>query len=322
MLASQVVAPGKAVVVEAPEPTLKPGHAVVRTKLVSLCGSDVFVLNYAPPDHYPRPLGTTGHEMVGIVEEIDEAGANGVQPGTPALVLSPDHTAMTELYLTPVQFILPLPPGKPLDHFLMGQQLGTVIYSCKRLPNIVGKDAVVIGQGSAGLFFDAMLRRLGARTVIGLDLMPARVAAGLRFGATQTVRNDNGQALEAVRDLTGGRLADVVIEAAGEVSAINLAAHLVKTGGHIHFFGIPRAWMFTFDYGAFFRKFCNTTAQSDTAREPGHTSTRQALEMIGGGQIDVTPMLTHRFPFARLMDAYTLARTMEDGVIKTVVELG
>jgi threonine dehydrogenase-like Zn-dependent dehydrogenase len=43
--------------------------------------------------------------------------------------------------------------------------------------------------------------------------------------------------------------------------------------------------------------------------------------MIAQGVVDVSPMLTHRFPFSRVMDGYTLARTLDDGVIKTVIEM-
>jgi threonine dehydrogenase-like Zn-dependent dehydrogenase len=293
----------------------------VRTLLVSLCGSDVHMLNHMPDEWYPGPVGTTGHEVVGLVEDVAGPGENSLKPGTRALVIVPYHQGMTELYLAPLEYVLPLPPGKPLEHLLMGQQLGTVIYSCRRLPNVVGKEVVVIGQGSAGLFWDFMLRRLGARTVIGLDRQAARTAAGLRFGATYTVQNDRGQALQAVSDLTHGGLADVVIEAAGDVDAINLAAHLMKPGGHIHFFGIPRGSVIEFDFRTFFSKYGNTSSQSGTAFEPGHTSTRLALDMIAQGVVDVSPMLTHRFPFSRVMDGYTLARTLDDGVIKTVIEM-
>jgi len=320
MIATQVIAPGKAVFVEAPEPQLQPGHALVRPVLVSLCGSDIYMLRYAPKENYPYPVGTTGHEMIGVVEAV-AAPDSGIKPGDLALTIAPAHTAMTELFLAPIEHVLVLPPGKPLEHLLMGQQLGTVIYSCKVLPSVIGKDVAVIGQGSAGLFFDYCLRRMGARQVIGLDLAPARVAAGFKFGATRSVNNGQVNALEAVKELTQGRLADLVIEAAGEVEAIRLAPQLVKVGGHIHFFGIPRGQVFPFDYAGFFFKFCSTTSRSDTWREPGELSFRQALEWIARGEVDVAPMLTHRLPFERVMEGYDMATTRADGLIKVVIEM-
>ena len=320
MRALQVVAPGKVEFVEAPAPTLKPGYVLVRPLLVSLCGSDIHMLYYSRAEEYPFGVGTTGHEMVGIIEAVDAPG-HDIKAGTVALILPADQQMMVELYLAPAENVLVLPGGRPLEHFLMAQQLGTVIYACKRLPNLMGKDVVVIGQGSAGLFFDAMCRRMGAERVIGMDVVDARVAAGLKFGATHVLNNAKEDPLKAVERITEGKLADVVIEAAGEVESINLTPQLVKVGGHLLFFGVPRAYEFAFDFWTLFRKYCYTTSSGASAFEPGRKSFRMALDLIASGAIDVAPMLTHRFPFERVVEAYELARTREDGVIKIVIEM-
>lgn len=320
MHATQVVAPGKVEFVEVPKPALKPGHALIRTMFLSLCGSDLHLLHHLPPDRYPLPAGTAGHEMVGIVEAVD-APTSEVKEGDIALTLAPSARAMAEYFVAPVDDVLLLPAGRPLEHLLMAQQLGTVIFACKRLPNIMGKDAVVIGQGSAGLFFDVMLRQMGAERVIGLDVKEARVAAGLRFGATHTINNLHTDAVQAISEITDGRLADVVVEAAGEIETINLTARLVKVGGHLLYFGLPRAATFSFDFWTFFRRYCYTTSSGESAFEPGRKSFRMALDLIASGAIDVSPMLTHRFPFEQVLKAYELARTRDDGVIKVVIEM-
>jgi L-iditol 2-dehydrogenase len=320
MRAVQCVAPGEVRFVEAPKPELQPGHALIRTLLLALCGSDVHMVYYAPPEEYPFAVGTTGHEVIGLVEAVDAPGC-ALQPGDVALVLAPPQTAMAEYYLAPVDDVLVLPPGKPLEQLLMSQQLGTVIFALKRLPGLLGKDVAIIGQGSAGLFWDAMCRRLGAEKVIGLDIISARVAAGLKFGATHTVNNAQEDALKAVERITGGRLADVVVEAAGEAETINLAAHLLKVGGHLMYFGVPRAHHLTFDFWTLFRKYCYTTTSGGSPFEPGRRSFHAALDLIARGEIVVTPMLTHRMTFEQVIQGYELARTREDGAIKIVIEM-
>ena len=162
---------------------------------------------------------------------------------------------------------------------------------------------------------------MGARQVIGVDNKPARVEAGLKFGATQTVNDADENALHAVESLTAGNLADVVIEAAGEVDSINLMPHLVKVGGHLLFFGVPRAYEFQFDFWTLFRKYCHTTSSGGTSLEPGAKSFRMAIDLVAGGEIEVSPMITHRFPFERVQEAYELARTREDGAIKILIEM-
>jgi len=320
MQAVQCIAAGEPRFVEAPKPELKPGYALVKTRLVSLCGSDVHMVYYEPPERYPFPPCTSGHEMVGVVEAVDAPGC-GLKPGDVALTMAPYHTAMAEYFLAPVEHVLVLPPGKPHDHLLMAQQLGTVIFASQRLPSLINKDVAIIGLGSAGLFFAAMCRRLGAARVIALDIVAHRAAVAPRFGATHALCNATDDAVQAVAEITGGQMADVVIEAAGEESSINLAPALVKTYGHILFFGIPRAYGFAFDYEMFFRKYCTTTSIAGAGFEPGLKSTRAALDLVASGAIDVSPLLTHRLPFDRVQQGYQLARDRNDGAVKIVIEM-
>lgn len=320
MRAVQVVAPGQIEFVEIARPTLQPGHVIVRPRYLSLCGSDVHMVYYSHPHEYPFAVGSSGHEMVGVVEAVDAPDSN-IQVGDWALTLSPPQLAMTECFQAPAEHVFVLPKNKSPQLMLQAQQLGTVIFACKRLPNLLGKTAVVVGQGSAGLYFDFMLRRMGASKVIGIDLKAARVATAKLFGATHAIHNAETDALAAVAEITNGELADVVVEAAGEPASINLAPALVKTYGHLLYFGIPRASTIAFDFELFFSKYCHTITNSGAAFEPGHTSTKQALAMIASGEIDVEPLITHTFPFDRVLDAYEMAHTRSDNCIKILVEL-
>lgn len=320
MRATQVVARGVVKFRTVPKPKIKSGHALIKPILLSLCGSDVHMLYHSHPDTYPCAIGTSGHEMVGSIVAIEPENV-GMAEGDLVLGLAPEHKAMTEYFLAPLEDVLPLPVGIPIEHLLMAQQLGTVIYACKRLPNLIGKDVVVLGQGSAGLYFDYMLKRMGARLVIGVDVIDSRVGKGVSFGATHTVHARHEDLVKRVEEITELRGADLVVEAAGEEESINLAARLVKTGGALLFFGIPRKYSFMFDFFTFFRKYCHTITISGAGNEMGRHSYRMALNMIAQKEIDVTSLITHRFPFERVIDAYELVRTRADGVIKIVVEM-
>jgi L-iditol 2-dehydrogenase len=271
-------------------------------------------------ERYPLAPGTTGHEVVGVVEAVDSPNGN-VRPGDVALTLAPDHRGMAEYYLAPVQDVLVLPPGKPAEHLLQAQQLGTVIYACKQLPNLVGKDVAIIGQGSAGLWHTFMMQRLGARRVIALDLQDYRLKAAQQYGATHTIHNVSIDPVAAIKDITGGELADVVIEAAGEIESINLAVDLAKRFGFVLQFGVPRGEYFPFHFERLFGKCLCLQAIVGSYDEPGHVSTRMALNMIASGEANVTPMLTHTFPFEQVIEAYELHRTRDEGAIKIVIEM-
>jgi L-iditol 2-dehydrogenase len=303
-----------------PVPELRPGHVLVRTRRLSLCGSDIRMLHFAPDASYPFPPGTTGHEMVGVIERIDAPGSS-LKVGDTVLALAPTHEAMAEFYSAPLDYVLPLPAGMPIEQLLQAQQLGTVLFACQRLPNLIAKTVAVIGQGSAGLFFDFQLRRMGARRVIALDIDAFRLEQSRAFGATHTIHNAVADLADAIRRINDGELPDVIVEAAGEVAAINLAIDLVRHGGDILFFGYPRGQVIPFNFELLFHKCCHAQTIVGATVEPNQTSTRIALDLVASGRIDMSSIVTHRIPFTEVMDAYELHRTRGDRCLKIVIEM-
>ncbi len=334
MRAVQVIAPGQVEFIEMPMPELKPGHALVRPLHLSLCGSDIHMIYHSLHKEYPFPPGTSGHEMVGEVIAIDPDAENfdNIQVGDMTLTLVIGHQSMAEYYLAPLEHVLPLPGDKPIEHFLQAQQLGTVIYASKRLPSLLDKTVAVIGQGSAGLWFNLVASRMGARQVIGVDVQEHRLHIAPRYGATHTVHCEEteldlgGQqdAIDKVMEITGGEMVDVVIEAAGEINSINLAVDLVKWGGFILFFGVPRTHnepMIPFAYEQFFFKNILANTVVDAMFEENQSSSRLALEWIANGIADPGPMLTHHFTFDQVMDAYELQRVRDEGAVKIIIDM-
>ena len=321
MRATQVIAPGKVSIVETPAPEPRLGQALVRTKQVSLCGSDYHTIFFSQPGAYPLPPGMSGHEVVGVVEAIN-GSPNGVHVGDTVLTLVRNNMGMAEYCVAGTDDLLRLPENQPLDHLLQAQQLGTVIYAAKHLPtNVIAKDVAVIGQGSAGLWWNYMMRRLGARRVIAIDLQAHRLAAAPLYGATDTVHNADIDAVEAVRDLTNGEMVDLVVEAAGEASTIPMAVKLAKRHGAILYFGVPRLDSLDFPFFEMFRKCLLVRAIVGALSDPGHACTHMALDLIARGEANVGPMITHHFPFEQVVEAIELQTTRDEGAIKIVVDM-
>jgi L-iditol 2-dehydrogenase len=179
----------------------------------------------------------------------------------------------------------------------------------------------VIGQGSVGLWFDFMLRRLGARRVIAIDIKPHRLMLPGKYGATHTVNNGERDVIEAVAEITDGKMADLVVEAAGEDATINLTAELVKQHGDILFFGLPHNMVIPINFGRLYRKYPRMKSISGTLSELDHNSTHQALDLIATGVVDVGPMLTHHVPFDQVIEAYAMQHTREEGCVKIVIDM-
>ena len=322
MKAVQIIARGQCAFVDAPKPTLQPGSAIVKTLRLSLCGSDVRHIHYLPDDYYPSPIGETGHEMVGLVEAIDPQSDRGsVKPGDIVLCLAPDHGAMQEYYRAPIDRLLPFPVGTPLEHAVQAQQFGTVLFAATHLPDLRGKTVAVIGQGSAGLWFNFALKQRGAKKIIALDLKAYRLNYSKTFGATDTLHNSDIAAADALRDLNGGELPDVVIEAAGELESIRLAIEIARENGFILNFGVPRFETMDFPIFEFFWKSLTARSNVGTIKEPGHASTRRALELICEGSVPVAEMITHTFKFEDVFEAYELHRIQDEGAVKIVIDM-
>lgn len=321
MQAAHVTSPGTVRVESFPEPELTPGHAVVRPELISICGSDLRAVYDQPADAYPLPPGHSGHEVIGIVEAVEYGGRPEApfQPGERVLATPSPHLGMAERFPIAFDGLVRVPEGLPAERLAVAQPLGTVLSGCNKLRGVAGATAAVVGQGGIGLLFDAMLRRMGARTVIGLDLSEARRAAGLRFGADRTIDPAGGSAPAAVAEAAGGVEPHVVIDAAGEPDSINLAVDLVRPSGTLLLFGVPRADSFEFSFKTCYRKRPRLRTSSIADGNP-NALYRQALDLIVRGGVDVDGLISHRLPPSRTADAYALARTRGDGALKVAVD--
>ena len=320
----QITAPGTVRFLEADDPIPTSRQILVRPLIVAICGSDLLKLHYDRPENYPQETGLTGHEMIGVIDRIGDdvdRDDDDLRPGSLALVLAPLHNAMCERFVAEPDWIFPLPDSRSALEYVMTQQLGTVIAASSRLPPLIGKTAAIVGQGSAGIFFTAFLRRLGVARIIAMDVVPERLEFSKRLGADIIVDNRVEDPEKSVADATDGKMADLVVEAAGEVSSINLAPRLVTEKGVLLFFGIPHEPTFSFDYGVFFQRYAHTISNSGAMLEPRSGCFSLAMELIRTGAIDMKGIATHRLPFDRVGDGYKMAREKNDGAMKIIIEM-
>ncbi|MBI4498481.1 MAG: zinc-binding dehydrogenase [Chloroflexi bacterium] len=317
MRASQVVAPRRVEIIDVPLPSLEPGHVLVRTRYLGICGSDrPHVMHPQPEELYPLPVGYPGHECIGMVEE---SRSPDFAPGDRVLVLPPGMNLFQEyLAVDPQDFLMKLPEDMDFRTLGLVQPLGTVIHCCLKWGNILGKDAVVLGQGPIGLLFTAMLRTLGARRIIAVDPLAYRLKAAQMMGATDIVLGEGPEVIIAVEDLTGGALADLVVEACGLEITYNLAFELVKRRGTVTLFGVPKKNPMTMLVTSMFRK---EAVVINSVGPDKHSDMPLSLWFIQQGRVDVIPLPTHLLPFEHIQEAFEMAEEKRDGVIKVTLEV-
>jgi L-iditol 2-dehydrogenase len=330
MKAARWVDAGRMVCDEVPVPPVADGEILVRTAYASVCGSDLHVVFGGAPSP-PAAAGFPGHESVG---EVVESRCPGFAPGDHVLTVpfAADGRCLAEFQALPGAFCIRLPGPAPLSHLLMAQQLGTVVYALRSRPlDLIGKDAAVIGQGSAGAFFTFLLKRAGAARVLVSDKSPARLAYSKQLGADLAVvagpgdsgPGDSGTAdfRSAVLAATGGRGADVVVEAVGSRETFPLSLELATPGATLVWFGLPEGTDdYPFSFPQFFRKALTAYSNFGAQGEPGLGSFRYAVRLITDGAIDVAPLLSHMLPIERVDEAFGIARDRTDNALKVSIK--
>lgn len=302
MRAAQLVAPRKWELLDLEKPKATDGTMLVRLERVAICGTDKPSYVGLSPS-YPLDPGNTGHEGLGIVESCP---SGKYREGERVLLWAFDRGLFQEYVLARDEGCVRLPADGELNVILMSQLLGTVIHAFYKLGNIIGQDVVVIGQGSVGQMFNAALRNLGARRIIGVDPLAHRRALASKMGATHSLEPGEGLR-EQVLAITGGQLPHMVVEAVGLEATFHTAADLVRRGGTILYFGVPNKEEGRGVMSLNFLKMFSNEARIVTTVGPNpHADYAAALQWITEGRIDVRPMISHVLPHEEIQQAFEM----------------
>lgn len=317
---------GRIELVNHPEPRLEsslidssaPGEIIFQPEITCLCGSDLPYFDDqfdGEAGLYPRQIGHSLHEMVGTVTD---ANGRRFKPGDKVLCVPVNQVGLFERFIVSEDRAVPLDARVPAEEAMLAQPLGTVLFALKKLPSVLDKDVVVVGQGPIGHLFNLCLRNLGAREIIAIDKISSRLERSRHHGATYTVCNSVENPIEAVHQITHGRGPDIVIEAVGHADqALNLCIDLSRIGGQILYFGVPPTKMNGVRWLDLFIK--NLTVYTSVNPEFDRDFPL-AMRWIGEGRVNVSSIITHRFALAEIQQAYETFRGRLEGALKVVVQ--
>jgi len=191
----------------------------------------------------------------------------------------------------------------------------TVLNGCRIGAPQLGEDAVVVGMGLLGQLLAQYLRLAGCETVIAIDLADARLEiAGRVKGATHRLNPTREDLGAAVRDLTGGRGADLVYEVTGRTESYDLAFDLVRFHGRVVALGSPRQPA-PVDMQQVHMKaiqllgaiVSSHPAEDDRRnRWSRRANGEQVMRWLASGRLDVGALITDRIPAAEAPSAYRL----------------
>jgi L-iditol 2-dehydrogenase len=319
MKAARLVGPRRFEFELAPMPTLKDGEVLVRMEYISVCGSDLrFYDRILPEEEYPLPFGAPCHENVGIVEQSRD---DRFGPGQRVIALQAG--GLVEYAAVPASNVVPVPDnGADPASRVLCQPVGTVLYAVQQIGSILGKRVVIIGQGPIGLSFTDFVARGGARQVIVTDFHDYRLQRARHLGATHTINAKRENAFDAVKEITGGRLADVAIEAAGRPESVHQTFEALSPLGTAIIFGIAHDEdIFPFNWSAMLNKLPRMVVTNSALAGEMPNAVATTIDLVSQGRLSIDHLLTHRLDWLDVNKAFETYSNKADNSLKVVLSV-
>jgi alcohol dehydrogenase len=319
------------------------GDAIVRMLKTTICGTDLHILRGDVATCTPGR--TLGHEGIGIIEEVGSAVTTfhvgdrvliscisscgkceycrrgmfshcatggwmlgNTIDGTQAEFVRTPH-AETSLY--------PVPPGVDEEAMVMLSDILPTGFECGVLSGKVepGSTVAIVGCGPIGLAALLTAQLYSPAMIIAIDLDPHRLDIAARFGATHVLNSAAGDIAARVMALTDGKGVDTAIEAVGMPTTFLLCEDIVAPGGIVANIGVHGQVVELHLERLWSRNISITTGLVDTY------STPMLLKTVGAGKIDPGRLVTHRFTFDQVLEAYdTFGRAAETQALKVIIE--
>jgi L-iditol 2-dehydrogenase len=320
MRALQYVAQDRPEVVELPVPSIADDEVLVAARSVGVCHSDIDLLEgrYIIPFSYPL---IPGHEWAGEVVRVGSS-VTGFAPGDRVVgecVIGDDHFgfsisgAAAEFFVAKPAWLHALPESLSWTMGALVEPFSVAYYALVRAGGVDASDTVaVLGAGPIGLAVAAASGAMGARTV-AVEPSPERREAAAKLGASDTVTPEDAEDLLA--GITGGRGADVVVEASGRPAVMARALELAGFRGRVAYIGIDVGSSVPARLGLIQSKELRI---SGSIGSPGVWP--ETLRFLARSTVDLTPLVTHRFGVDRATEALEIAHHPNASTIKAHVE--
>lgn len=322
---------------EVPNPTPPRDGVLVKIKSVSICGTDFHVYSWdAWAQHRVKPPVVMGHEWAG---EVIEVGPEVTSLKVGDYVSGESHKVcghclqcrtgqghvcqktkifgvdtqgcFAEFFAVPESSVIKNDPRVPPEIACMQDPLGNAVHAALA-GEIIGKSVAILGCGPIGLFAIAVAKAVGAGPIWASDTTEYRLKLAHKVGVDHAVQVPDESIEALVKAATDGQGVDVVLEMSGAPAAIQQAMRLARPGGRVSLMGIPsKAVSLEVAEDIIFK---GLTVQGIVGRRLYDTwYTMKSL--LANGSLDVSPILTHRLPFAEFATGMELMRSGQCGKV-------
>lgn len=317
MAAAVLVKPGCFEFREAPIPRPGPGQVCIQLEgcgVDALCGA---AWRGCDELEYPLEPGAPGGEAWGRVFQTGE-GVSGLAPGDRVAVLT--RTGFSQYVTADVRHVATVPESLD-DMPFPSWALAGAVNVFRRSFIEKGATVAVVGFGFLGALV-TQLALLAEAKVMAVGRRPFALRTARQLGASMAVtcrdESEASRAVEVVREMNGGALCDVAIEAAGAGETLDLAARLTRERGRLVVAGRHREGR-QVDMDLWTRRGFDVVNAHDSSPGILREGLAEAVSALDCGLIDPRPLYTHRFSMARLDDALRLSAERPHGFMKALV---
>jgi len=321
---------------DVPPPVPGERDLLLRVKAVGVCGSDIhsYLEGSTTGRTRVRPL-VLGHELAGVITgeaasrtglaegtlvAVDPAkpcgacewchrGHTNLCPNVKFLGYAPNDGAMAEYVAVPASALHVVPDGFDPANAVLLETLGVAIHAIDLAKIRLMESVAVLGCGPVGLLVAQVARLAGAARVYAVDPVAYRAQLARDLGA-----DDVFDTYEGVARATGGRGADVVIEATDSPLGFEHAARTSRIGGRLVVVGIPEGNQYTLTAAEARRK--GLTIKFSRRMPEVYP---RAIALAQTGRVQLAPLASHHFDLEDAGKAFELQAARRDGIIKAII---
>ncbi|MES1217194.1 MAG: zinc-binding alcohol dehydrogenase family protein [Bacteroidota bacterium] len=320
---------------EAKMPVANSGFSIIKIKKLGICGTDLHAYDGTQPYFsYPRVLG---HE---IAAEYISGEAPGFNTGDSCTIIPylackkciacrngkynccvdlkvcgvHIDGAMSEYYSVPSDVLIS-GEGLEFDQLALVEPLAIAAHGIGRADVKQGENVLIMGAGPIGLGL-AMFAKLAGAVVIMMDVRDDRLLfARRKLQVDYTVNAASLSATEEVSGLTHNEMATVVIDATGNLKAIETGLNFLSHGGRYVLVGLQKG-EFKFSHPEFHKR--ETTLMS--SRNATRDDFEFVIRSVKNQTIDPSILITHKVDFDTVQGEFDKLADPENGVIKAIIE--
>jgi len=320
---------------EVPDPVAGPGEVLIRVLRTGICGTDLHIESWnewAQATIHP-PL-VVGHEFVGEVVKLGQ-GVASVYPGE--IVGAEGHIvcgkcrncmagrralcantvgigvqrdgAFAELIVMPAGNLWPHLTKIDLDVAAIFDPFGNAVHTATQY-RVVAEDVLITGAGPIGIMAALVARHNGARFVVITDVSDYRLELARKVGVTRAVDVRTTTLAQVQEELGMKEGFDVAFEMSGQPSALRDMIANMSHGGRIAILGLPDH-EFAIDWSQVVLKML--TVKGVYGRQIFETWYEMSVFTQTG--LDISPVITHRFPYDQFEEAFAVAHSGKCGKV-------